>query len=139
MKSPKIYFVDTGLMCSLLEIHSSKQLSTHYARGNIFENWVVGEYMKSRYNRGLPRNAYFWRDHIGNEVDLVIEEADDTYPVEVKSGATVNSDFYSGIKYYTKLSEGNLNDGSLVYGGEMTFNSINGRTIGWRDLPKLWQ
>ncbi len=139
VKSPKLYFIDTGIACNLLEITDPKQLSTHYARGSLFENWVISEYMKSRYNSGLGMNGYYWRDNIGNEVDLLIEEKNQCIPVEVKSGQSLNSDFYKSLKYYTQISGQKLENSNLVYGGDVTFQDRNGRTIAWKNLPELWK
>ena len=74
VKSPKVYFYDTGLVSTLLKLKEYSQLSHHYIRGALFENWVIAEYIKGRLNRGQDADCYFWRDHTGNGVDLLIED-----------------------------------------------------------------
>lgn len=70
---PKLYFYDTGLVCSLLGLEKEAQLETHYLKGALFENLVILEFLKGRLNQGLPPNFYFWRDQSGHEVDLLAE------------------------------------------------------------------
>lgn len=135
-KHPKLYFYDTGLACSLLGMHDSNQLETHYLKGALFENLIISEYLKSRFNAGLSNNAFFWRDSIGNEIDLLIEKPEQTIPIEIKSSKTLNSSFYTGLRYYNKLSDQDPSKGILFYGGDQTFNSQKGKTISWENLKK---
>ena len=88
VKMPKLYFFDTVLVCSLLEIENEKQLGTHYLRGSIFENFVITELLKFRLNSGKSSNLYFWRNNHGNEIDCIIEIAGKSVAVEIKSGET---------------------------------------------------
>ena len=97
VKTPKLYFVDVGLAAWLLSIETPDQVATHPLRGALFETWVVGEFLKSRFNRGLASNLTFWRDHRGQEVDLVLEQAGKLQPIEIKAGATVNRDAFKGL------------------------------------------
>ena len=78
---PKLYFIDTGLACNLLGIENAKQLDTHYLRGELFENFVISEIYKYRYNQGLEPNIYFWRDNKGLEIDCIIEKSELLIPV----------------------------------------------------------
>lgn len=135
-KHPKLYFYDTGLACSLLGIHDADQVQTHYLRGALFENLIIGEYIKSRFNVGLPNNAFFWRDNTGNEIDLLIEKGGKTIPIEIKSGETLNASFYDGLHYYSKLSGQDPSKAILFYGGDRTFNSPKGKTVSWKNLKK---
>ncbi len=91
VKQAKLYFFDTGLLCSLLDIRSPEQLHTHYLRGNIFESFIVMEYIKMRYHSGLVSNAFFWRDNTGHEFDLLLEEGTELKAVEIKSGKSPSS------------------------------------------------
>lgn len=93
VKTPKLYFHDTGLAAYLMGIADAQHLSIHSARGALFENWVVSELLKSRLNQGLNANLYFWRNNTGEEVDVLIEQGEKLTPVEVKSGKTFNADF----------------------------------------------
>lgn len=133
VKSPKVYFYDTGLAAALLKIGSKDQLSNHYIKGAFFENWVITEYIKSRYNRGEQPDSYFWRDHAGNEIDLIFEESTGTYPVEVKSGQTINSDFFKGLKHFSSVSS--IDHSILVYGGEQEQYRTDCTVIPWRQWP----
>lgn len=127
VKMPKLYFWDSGLLCSLLGIESEHQLSSHYLRGNIFENAVITEFMKYRFNRGQRNNCYFWRDRHGREIDCIIERTyDNLLPVEIKSGKTVSPDYLKGIRYWQKLS--GCPDGYVIYGGK-TAQKRSGATI----------
>ncbi len=116
IKSPKMYFVDTGLACKLLNIETTEQLKTYPSYGALFETFVMSEYFKSCYNRALIPNAYFWRDKSGREVDLVLEKLDKIIPIEIKSGATVNEDYFTNIQYFLNLSE--QSRGIVYYGGD---------------------
>ena len=92
-KTPKLYFVDTGLACHLLDIESPEQLSRDKMRGPLFENFVVMEALKRRYNEGRENNLYFYRDSHQNEVDLLMKRADGIDAIEIKSSMTYNTDF----------------------------------------------
>jgi len=133
VKSPKVYFYDTGLVSTLLKIRESSQLSNHYIRGALFENWVIAEYVKSQFNRGLVADCYFWRDHTGNEVDLLIETADKPFPVEIKSGKTVKREFFKGLEHFEKAA-GTSRSG-LIYGGDQNQERNNTSIIAWDQWP----
>lgn len=131
VKSPKLYFCDTGLACSLLEITDSSQIATHYLRGGLFENMVVNEFMKKRLNAGLPANFSFWRDSNGNEVDLLIPDADRQFAYEIKSGATFKSEFFKGLDYWAKLSSADADHKAVVYSGDSMLKTSAGTVIPW--------
>ena len=136
VKMPKLYFYDTGLVCSLLSIRSKEQVREHPLRGNLFENFIVGELIKERFNRGLLSNLYFWRDNSGNEIDVILDEAGSLYPIEIKSGKTITSDYFKGLLFWNKL----IPDvgGSVIYGGDTDQNRSNGmQVISWLNLTKL--
>jgi len=96
VKQPKLYFYDTGLLCSLLDIRSEKQLASHYLRGSIFESLVVSEYIKLRYHHGFQSNAFFWRNSTGHEIDLLIEDGEHVKAVEIKSAKLSRQIFLKG-------------------------------------------
>src|SRR6185312_12052247 len=100
VKMPKLYFYDTGLACSLLSIAKTSQLSLHPMRGSIFENFVIAELIKERLNKNAPLNLYFWRDNTGNEMDVVLDEGTDLYPVEIKAGKTVTGDYFKNLQFW---------------------------------------
>ena len=97
IKSPKIYFYDTGLLCHLLNITSTDQLTTHYLRGGIFESYVLSEMLKYQYNHGLEPSLYFWRDQQGKEIDCIAESGSRLIACEIKSSRTISSDFFLPI------------------------------------------
>ena len=131
---PKIYFYDTGLLCSLLGLTNEKQLKNHHLKGNIFESFVVSEFIKYQYNRGMEPNVYFWRNKTGNEIDLLIESPDKLTPIEIKLGQTITSDYFKGLNYYNNLSHGNPNDSCVIYGGELKQKRNSGNIFGWKYL-----
>ncbi len=136
IKSPKLYFYDTGLICSLIGLQNSTQLELHFLRGSIFENLVISNYIKESYFKGIEPNAYYWRDSNGLEVDLVIEENQQLKLYEIKSSATMNEKFFSSINKLCILSKTPLKNANVVYGGNTTLNANNnhGGYISWMDL-----
>lgn len=120
VKTPKLYFHDTGLAAYLMGIRDAAHLSIHSARGALFENFVICELMKRRYNEGLAANLYFWRSNTGEEVDVLIEQGDKLMPVEVKSGQTFTSDFLTGLHRWLGHAGDKALPAHLVYGGDET-------------------
>ena len=120
VKSPKLYFYDVGLAVRLLEIEQTSHLRNHPLRGNLFENLIVSEVLKYRFNRNRPDNLFFYRDSKGNEIDLVINVGGSPYPIEIKSGQTLNSDFFKAFRYFDSVFSDSLfkNQGILAYGGD---------------------
>ena len=117
VKTPKLYFYDVGLAAYLLGVESELHVNRHPLRGNLFENLVVIEALKYRYNRGKRSNLHFWRDAKGNEVDLVIEAGPDIVPVEIKSGATITEDYFKGLRTFSDKLPTLPRACALVYGG----------------------
>jgi uncharacterized protein len=142
IKSPKIYFTDTGLACRLLGIQSPEQLKTHYLLGGLFENMIVMEVMKHFSNHGLPGKLFFFRDSNGQEVDLVIDQGLTQIPIEIKSSGTFNPDFYKGLKYWRVLTENSpettTKHGFVIYAGEQTINGTDNSLLMWNNLEKLF-
>jgi predicted AAA+ superfamily ATPase len=134
IKSPKLYFYDTGIACSLLGIKSTEQLATHNAKGALFENLMITELLKARLNEGAEDNLYFWRDKTGNEIDLLADDAGHLQIYEMKSAETISSDFFAGLDYFTKLHSG-VQQRLLVYGGKQMQTRSNGiRVTPWNEL-----
>ena len=102
IKSPKLYFLDTGLLCYLLQIRSPEDLYHRAERGAVFESFVVSEFHKNFTHRGEQPGIHFWRDAAGHEVDIIIDMGDRLIPVETKSAQTVASDFFDGLAYWRK-------------------------------------
>jgi len=137
VKTPKLYFYDTGLASVLLGLKSKEQAQLHFAKGMLFENLVIAELMKKRFNNGFRPDFYFWRDNIGNEVDLIIDEGIRQKTVEIKSSRVVNPDFFKGLDYWSNLSKAPANNLFLVYGGEENQQRSKGRVVGWRFAGEL--
>ena len=133
---PKLFFYDTGLACSLLDLQSEEQLKSHYLLGGLFETFILSEIIKSRVHRGLRNNCYFWRDHKGLEIDCVVERGDHLTPVEIKSAVTYSESYFDNIRNWNKLS-GNLPGNSyVIYGGEKSFQTKHGQILSWKDSDK---
>ncbi len=133
IKSPKLYFVDTGLLCYLLRIEDAEHLHSHAMRGAVFENMVIGEFLKSGLHAGREPELSFWRDSKGHEIDLIVTSGAATTPIEIKSGSTIASDFFKGLEYWRGLS-GN-DDGLLVHGGDSNAKRRGFTVRSWRQWP----
>lgn len=133
-KTPKLYFYDTGIACSLLGITNAKQITTHAAKGPLFENMIVSELLKERLNNGLQDNLYYWRDKTGNEVDVILDNAGKLTAIELKAGETISQDFFKGLNYFASLSK--IGAGKqLVYGGKSGQKRSDGTVIlSWNEL-----
>lgn len=134
VKRPKLYFYDTGLCCSLLRIETVYQLTNHYLKGALFENLILAELLKRRYNQGKASNLYFWRDHRGTEIDLIIENADGLIPVEIKSARTWNHDFFLNIEKWNGWSGNQPENAHIVYGGDESVQTSLGKLHSWQSL-----
>ena len=137
VKQPKLYFYDTGLLCALLDIQSPNQVATHYLRGHIFESFVISDYVKQRFHTGMRSNAFFWRDSVGHEVDLLLDEGDLLKAVEIKSGETLNDDFFKGLRYFKKISNMPEDCFYLIHGGQVRQSRKDGQVLGWQDVRGL--
>ncbi|MGZ0015661.1 ATP-binding protein [Yeosuana sp. AK3] len=116
VKMPKLYFYDVGLASALLGVQNANQLDLHPFKGSLFENMVVVELLKQRFNKGASNNLYFWRDSKGSEIDVIIDNFDVLIPVEIKSGKTVTKDYFKGLNYWNKMT--GFTGGKIVYGGQ---------------------
>lgn len=137
VKQSKLYFCDTGLMCSLLGLDKTEFVADFYLRGNLFENFVVAEYRKICTHLGKAKQINFWRDNTGNEVDLLIEVGTELHAVEIKSGATVNESFFTGLKKFRNISGLGRENCWVVYGGDTCLQRNNANLISWRDIEAL--
>jgi hypothetical protein len=116
IKMSKLYFYDTGLVCHLLGLENGLQLETHYLKGALYENLVILELLKSRLNKGLQPNIYFWRDKSGNEIDCIAEWGGELKAFEIKSSATFQPEFTKSLKYLIKISDQPIKP-YLIYNG----------------------
>jgi len=129
IKSPKLYFNDTGLLCRLLGVRNPEDLRNHPLRGAIFETFVVSEMRKLYLHHGQRPPLYFWRDSNGREVDVLVDVGQRRIPVEIKSSATIAGDFLRGLDGYLALSGDPW--GVLVYGGQDTYQRRAHRIRPW--------
>ena len=137
-KSPKLYFTEPGLAAYLLGIETAEQAERDPAFGGLFENMVVVDILKARYNRGKEGGLSFFRDHHGNEVDLLMPSpgsANSSLPVEIKSSRTYRSDFLKGLAYFRKLLP-DAPPGSLIYDGDLEFEGEEGKVINFRRIAE---
>ena len=131
IKSPKIYFLDTGLLCYLLRIREPEDIPVHPMKGAIFENFVFSEIYKAFAHRGELPPLYFWRDRTGHEVDIVIDTGKRLVPVEIKSAETIDSSFFDGLRYYISLGVPVSKTGVLVHGGDALYQRENFTVRPW--------
>ncbi len=124
VKSPKIYFTDVGLATYLLGIEELNQVSRDPLIGNLFENMIVIEAVKSRYNQGLDPNLFFYRDNNRNEIDMIYKKSKKLIPIEIKYAKTIHSDFFKSLKKFNKITA-KASRGYLIYSGNRFFKTEN--------------
>lgn len=134
VKTPKLHFLDSGLLCHLLRIGSADELQVHALRGAVFESWVVAETLKHRHHHGLPADVFFWRDNHGLEVDLVFEQAGRLHAVECKSGVTVAADWMAPVRRWQAAAGRGTAAPVLVYGGLDSGARADHWLLSWRDV-----
>ena len=135
---PKLYFYDTGLACSLLNLKNEKQIELHYLKGALFENFVLMELLKKQYNNNAQPSIYFWRDKTGNEIDLMVDRGLNKTIVEIKATETIKIDQTKGISYYTKLQEGKEElDAYVIYTGENHLKKEGISYVSWQNIAKI--
>ncbi|MDP2135837.1 MAG: ATP-binding protein [Sulfuritalea sp.] len=137
VKSPKLYFYDSGLLCWLLGIRQADQLAVHPLRGGIFESFVISELVKAGLNRGERPTLHFWRDSNGNEVDVIADVGPKMLPVEIKSGQTLNRDFFAGLERWQALAGELAATPALVYGGSGTLVHRDIKVYGWDAVGRV--
>ena len=118
-KTPKLYFLDTGLACCLLDIESSEQLARDKMRGALFENFIVAEALKKRYNNGKESNLFFYRDSNQNEIDLLLKKHSGLCGIEIKSAMTYHKDFEKTLKRMDELIKEPVESRAVVYTGNL--------------------
>ena len=133
LKTPKLYFYDTGVASFLLNIRNANDLKNHFSKGVLYENFVINELMKECYNKRVQPNFHFFRDSNGNEVDLIIDQAGFTYAVEIKSAKTINDSFFKGLNYYAALNKKKTKS-VCVYGGTDQHIYKGHQVTGWDGL-----
>ncbi len=137
VKTPKLHFLDTGLVCSLLGIRTQEQLLQHPLRGPIFESFIIAEIVKTRFSGGLRDPLYYWRDKSGHEVDCLIERGIQMMAVEIKAGRTITSEMFRDLTYFYEISKQSARESFLAYGGEESSQRKNGTVVSWRDVATM--
>jgi len=136
VKTPKLYFLDSGLAAWLLGIRDAQTLETHASRGALFETWVISELYKHNLNAGQAPALNFWRDSTGNEIDLIDETAQGLRPIEIKSGATYAKDWAAGLRKWQALAKTESLRPAIVYGGDLSFEREDLKVWGWKDVAE---
>lgn len=137
IKSPKLYFLDTGLAAFLLDMKDDTHVKNSPLRGALFETLVISEVVKGFYNRGELTPMYYFRDNVGHEIDLLIEQDRTVIPVEIKAGTTLREDVFKGIDYYCGLNRESQGKGVVIYGGDENQNRSRGRIVSFRSAGKV--
>jgi predicted AAA+ superfamily ATPase len=133
VKSPKLYFYDTGLACYLLKITSPDQLTLHYLYGGLFESFVIADICKTFFNKGQQPSVYFWRDSRGKEIDCLLDYGSRFVPIEIKSTQTFNSRFFEGIAYYRELAGAEVAQSAIVYAGKGDHKLSDRALLNWAE------
>ena len=136
VKTSKLYFYDTGLLCYLLKINNPNQIRTHAIKGSLFENMMVAEFVKRMYHKNIIQDIWFWRDAAGHEVDLIVQDDLTLSLIEFKSTQTIMSDLFKGLQYFENLSKNDSLTKTLVYTGTDSQKRAGVKVISWMDFGK---
>ncbi|MCS7035137.1 MAG: ATP-binding protein [Saprospiraceae bacterium] len=137
VKTPKLYFYDTGLACALLNLRSKDDLNRHFAKGALFENFIINELLKNHLNRHLYPGSYFWNAAGNHEIDLLLDKGGRLYPIEIKAARTMSAHFLASLRYFQALSGARPEDSFLVYGGDESQQRSIARVLSWRQLEAI--
>jgi len=137
IKSPKLYFYDTGLAAWLLGVNNAADLTTHFARGSLFENLIVAELVKQTYHAGRRPQLYFWKDSNQREIDILAEQAGKLTIVEIKSGMTINPHFFDNLLAFQKTAGDAVLHSWLIYGGDDNQQRSQATVRSWRRLEGI--
>jgi len=137
IKSPKLYFYDTGVACSLLGIREQEQVNLHYMKGSLFENLILNEFIKRSFNRGENRQPYYWQDNHGKEIDCLLVNGEGVTAVEIKSGKTISTSYFENLNYWRSLAALPENQEYVVYGGDQSMQTSAGTLISWKNLDRI--
>ena len=136
VKSPKLYFCDTGLVCNLLNINTVDEFMLSHFRGALVENFVIMENIKNTLNTHNGKQYFYWRDNNGVEIDLLVQSAKQLTPIEIKSAQTFTKDFTKNLKKFMAYS--GISHGIIIYDGKQSFKGSDGiEVINWRDFITL--
>lgn len=138
IKSPKLYFFDSGLACSLLKINDPEVLNTHYLYGALVENYIISDIIKKEYHSGKRPSVFYWRESNGTEIDCIIEKSpDEITAVEIKGGHTFNTDYLKNLNKFTGSTKNLKVDKLLISMGDQSFKSGDVRIMSRKDYLNL--
>lgn len=139
VKSPKLYFYDTGLACNLLGLKDVTSLQNYYLKGNLFESFVIAEIHKYIFNNKILCKSYFFRDSNGNEVDVILEHDGQLKAIEIKSSKTIIPDFFKGLQYWEKLPKNMFSSNFLIYGGSLNQARSSTTVLDWKSMNRIFK
>lgn len=139
IKTPKLYFYDVGLASLLLGIHEPAQMSRDPLRGSLFENMVIIDFLKNRFNTSKPNDLYYFRDSKGNEVDLLLSHKGKLIPIEIKSASTFSPSFLKGIRYFEETSRDPLDKPVIIYGNNQMEKRSKVDIIPYKNIYQYYQ
>lgn len=134
VKSPKLYFYDTGLLSHLLGIRAASELNENRLKGNIFENMILADYQKQNQHQYLHREYYFWQDSAGNEVDMLLKRHNSFDTYEVKATETINTGLFKGLDLFGELALPAEVHKTLIYGGLENQERTKYKILGWNNI-----
>lgn len=137
VKTPKLYFYDTGLLAFLLKIKNRETLLTHPVKGALFENMIIAEFHKQMHHAYQNQNPWFWRDNHGDEVDLLLDQGLSLDIFEIKASETILTENFKGLTKFEQISNMPLNTKGLINSGDLNQKRSHGQVISWRDFPKF--
>ena len=136
IKSPKLYFYDTGLACHLLNMTEAQQVETYYQRGSLFENAIISELLKNRLNQAKNKTLYFWQDSNKNEVDLLEEIGQTINLFEMKYSMTITKEHLKNLQLFRNISQID-GENYLIYAGEEAQLRSEGKVESWKKVIEL--
>lgn len=134
VKAHKLYFYDPGLACWLLNINSEEQLQHHPLRGELFENFVISEQLKRKFNVARRPNFYFYRDNLQKEIDLIEEEGGKIRAYEIKAARTFHKDFFKNLDYFRKIFGNEIASAQVIYDGELELSTPQNGIVNFRNI-----
>jgi len=134
VKSSKLYFYDVGLAAWLLGINTPEQVQRDPLYGALFENMVIIDRLKTALNQRCNPAFSFYRDNVGNEVDLIEPDGAGVHALEIKAGATINSDYFKGLAHFRKSFPDRWIDGTVVYGGDESQQRSDWQVVAWNRM-----
>ncbi len=137
VKTPKLYFVDTGLACSLLGLNTVDDVSHSYLRGSLIETCIMSDLNKQFFNLDRTPNLYFWRDHTGHEIDAIIDIKPHPLAVEIKSSKTIAPDFFKSIQFWNSITQTSNSSNYVIYGGSDTQHWPQASVLSWQSSGHL--